>query len=125
VLANGTLVTARNYYAFGETLQENVATNGNKRYRFTGKERDDETNNEYGACPFGNSEVGRWNTVDPLYEKYPGWSSYNYCKNNPISSVYPHPDEPESDTLQEPKMYISIKEAFLIQTESLKCKYPV
>jgi RHS repeat-associated protein len=75
-------------------LQENVTTFGNKRYQYTGKERDAETNNEYGACPsgraryyacpFGNSEIGRWGSVDPLGEKYFGVSPYSYCLNNAL-----------------------------------------
>ena len=30
--------------------------------------------------------------VDPLADKYPGWSPYNYCLNNPVSIIDPHGD---------------------------------
>ncbi|MFH1197428.1 MAG: RHS repeat-associated core domain-containing protein [bacterium] len=30
------------------------------------------------------SKLGRWMTVDPLAAKYPGWSTYNYVKCNPL-----------------------------------------
>jgi len=66
VLANGTLVSARNYYAFGEMLQENVTTFGNKRYQYTGKERDAETSDDYFGARYYDPEVGRWNSVDPM-----------------------------------------------------------
>jgi len=85
----GTVVSARNYSAFGETIQESVTSGKNKRYRFTGKERDDETNMDYFGARYYDAEVGRWNTVDPLYEKYPGWSPYNYCMNRPYNIIDP------------------------------------
>ena len=95
VLANGILVSARNYYPFGETLQEYIASNKNKRYRFTGKERDDETNQDYFGARYYDSELGRWNALDPLKEKFFGLSPYNYCLNNPLRLVDPDGLTPE------------------------------
>jgi len=37
----------------------------------------------------GNSEIGRWQSVDPLAAKYPGWSPYNYCADNPLGFIDP------------------------------------
>ena len=31
----------------------------------------------------------RWTSPDPLAEKYPGFSPYNYCVNNPLCSIDP------------------------------------
>jgi len=31
--------------------------------------------------------LGRWLSVDPLADKYFGWSPYNYVKNNPLIFV--------------------------------------
>ncbi|MBI2416894.1 MAG: RHS repeat-associated core domain-containing protein [Ignavibacteriales bacterium] len=33
--------------------------------------------------------MGIWYGVDPLADKYPGLSPYNYCLNNPVNSVDP------------------------------------
>ena len=33
------------------------------------------------------NSLGRWLQVDPLADKYPGWSPYNYCVNNPVIVV--------------------------------------
>ena len=78
------LQNATDYYAFGKTLR---SFNGNSKYKFTGKERDKETNLDYVDARNYDSEIGRWNTVDPLKDKMPQWSSYNYALNNPVMMV--------------------------------------
>ncbi len=30
-------------------------------------------------------ELGRFTTIDPLWEKYYAWSPYQYSMNNPVS----------------------------------------
>lgn len=37
----------------------------------------------------GNSEIGRWQNVDPLADLFPGISPYVYCINNPINIIDP------------------------------------
>lgn len=32
-------------------------------------------------------EIARWHSIDPLAEKFYGWSPYNYCYNNPLRFV--------------------------------------
>lgn len=41
------------------------------------------------AGRYYDSATGRWLSVDPKSDKYPGWSPYNYCLNNPLINVDP------------------------------------
>jgi RHS repeat-associated protein len=59
------------------------------RYKFTEKERDLGTNYDYFGARYYDSELGRWQSVDPMAAKYPGWSPYNYCINNPLRIIDP------------------------------------
>ena len=61
-----------------------------ERYKFTGKERDTETSYDYFGARYYDSNLGRWLTPDPLADKYPGWSPYNYGRNNPIRLIDPN-----------------------------------
>ncbi|HLN34652.1 MAG TPA: RHS repeat-associated core domain-containing protein [Nitrososphaeraceae archaeon] len=73
---------------FGEIISSYVS-NGSDKYKFTQKERDTETNLDYFGARYYDSEIGRWLSPDPLADKYPGWSPYNYCLNNPVNLVDP------------------------------------
>ena len=57
---------------------------------FTGKERDEETGFGYfGARYMDHELMTMWLSVDPMADKYPGISPYNYCAWNPIILVDP------------------------------------
>jgi RHS repeat-associated protein len=60
------------------------------RWKFTGKELDEETGLYYYGARFYNPVTSLWLSVDPLAEKYPSMSPYIYCANNPI--IYIDPD---------------------------------
>lgn len=51
---------------------------------FTGKERDAESGLDYFGARLYMPALGRWTSVDPLAEKHPEWSPYNYVLNNPL-----------------------------------------
>jgi RHS repeat-associated protein len=88
---NADVAGAQDYYPFGEVIQgRSFVTGGlNEKYKFTEKERDTETNYDYFGARFYDSELGRWLGVDPLADKYPGWSPYNYTFNNPLNVIDP------------------------------------
>ena len=72
-----------NYDPFGKPLK---TTGANERLTYIDKERDVESGlGDHGVRKY-DYEIGRFTTIDPLWEKYLGWSPYQYCKNNPIWS---------------------------------------
>jgi RHS repeat-associated protein len=63
-------------------------------FRFNGKEFDQETGNYYYGARYYNPKTSLWLSVDPLVEKYPEWSPYNYTLNNPVRYVDPDGNGP-------------------------------
>ena len=60
------------------------------RLVFTGKELDAETGYGYfGARYYDATLVTGWTAVDPMSDKYPSLSPYNYCAWNPVKLVDP------------------------------------
>ena len=60
------------------------------RLTFTGKEKDEETGYGYfGARYMDHELMAMWLSVDPLADKYPNISPYNYCMWNPVKLVDP------------------------------------
>jgi len=78
------------YYPFGMVAVKTDGESDNK-YLYNGKELQDEIDldwYDYGARMY-DLQIGRFHTVDPLANKYPGVSPYAYCLNNPILFIDP------------------------------------
>lgn len=90
VVANqdGTVIQANEYYPFGMEFASN--NNGTMQpYKYNGKELDTKGGlnlYDYGARHY-DPALGRFMTIDPLAEKYYGWSPYVYCLNNPANLI--------------------------------------
>ena len=61
----------------------------NAPYTFSGKEKDVETGYGYFGARYYDSGLSIWLSVDPMSDKYPSMSPYNYCANNPVILVDP------------------------------------
>ena len=80
----GTLVNFEEYYPFGETSFGSYAK---KRYRFCGKEKDDESGMYYYGARYYSPWLCRFISVDPLAGKYVFQSPYVYADDNPINKM--------------------------------------
>jgi len=58
-------------------------------YKFSGKEKDEETSYSYFGARYYMSDVSIWLSVDPLWEKFPNISPFNYCHLNPVMLTDP------------------------------------
>ncbi|MCK4559529.1 MAG: RHS repeat-associated core domain-containing protein [Calditrichia bacterium] len=74
--------------------------NQNDLYKYSGKERDFEANIQwyYFGARYYDPEIGRWMSVDPLAEKHPDWSPYNYVLNNPLVFIDPDGRQVRADS---------------------------
>ena len=69
-------------------------TSWNTPYTFSGKEKDVETGYGYFGARYNDSGLSIWLSVDPMSDKYPSMSPYNYCANNPVMIVDPDGEIP-------------------------------
>jgi RHS repeat-associated protein len=86
------IISYEEYHPFGTTSYRsgrNEVDVSLKRYKYIGKERDEETGLYYFGARYYAGWMGRWISVDPLKEKYLNLTPYNYCANNPIYFVDP------------------------------------
>jgi RHS repeat-associated protein len=74
---------------FGEAFVDEHSTTTTMPYKFNGKEQDEETGLYYYGARYYEPKECVWYGVDPLAEKYPEMSPYNYCTNNPIILIDP------------------------------------
>ena len=66
-------------------------------YFFNGKEKDYESGFHYYGSRYYSSEISMWLSTDPMADKYPSLSPYNYCANNPIKLIDPNGEELYAD----------------------------
>jgi len=82
-----TVVSANDYDCWGYLMENRTYENTAMRYKFTGKEKDKdlENNYDYFGARYYDSRIGRWGGVEPLLEKYISFSPYCYSICNPIN----------------------------------------
>ena len=95
--ASGEVYQHLEYFAFGETFVEEHSNTKRTPYKFNGKELDEETGLYYYGARYYDAQTSIWLAVDPMAEKFAGWSPYNYTLNNPINMIDPDGREPLDD----------------------------
>jgi RHS repeat-associated protein len=82
------IISYEEYSPYGSTTYQAVASlvDTPKRYRFTGKERDEETGFAYHGARYYASWLGIWNSTDPK-QLSDGTNLYSFCRNNPVIYV--------------------------------------
>jgi len=65
------------------------------KWKYNGKELDDATGMYYYGARYYDPRISIFVSVDPLAEKFPNYTPYNYTLNNPIMLVDPDGRAPE------------------------------
>jgi RHS repeat-associated protein len=88
------VINAQDYYPFGmEEPGRTYVLNGDSSYRFAfnGKEKTNEIYGNSDAYDYGmrmyDPRLGRFMSVDPISNKFPQLSPYQYASNNPILNI--------------------------------------
>jgi len=81
----GAFVNREEYTPYGETVFGSFAQ---KRYRFTGKERDEESGLYYQGARYFAPWIVRWTSCDPA-GAVDSYNLYVYCKCNPLMNTDP------------------------------------
>ncbi len=87
------VLSAINYYTFGMEMPGRMYSSAAYRYGYNGKEKDNELKGNGNSLDYDariyDPRIGKWLSNDPLQQKYPGLSPYNYVANNPVSFIDP------------------------------------
>ncbi len=78
-------INREEYFPYGET---SFGSFGRKRYRFTGKERDEESGLSYHGARYYATWLSRWCSIDPIGQAG-GLNPFLYVHTNPLSFTDP------------------------------------
>jgi RHS repeat-associated protein len=85
--ANGNVVGYDDYYPYGMQMTGRSlipSSSEDSRFKFTGKELDASDGLVYFGKRYYDPWKAGWDQVDPMQDKFAGWSSYNYTLDNPL-----------------------------------------
>lgn len=85
------IISYEEYYPYGDTSYRagrNASEVSRKRYRYTGKEKDEESSLYYCEQRYYAAHISRWVSTDPTWLE-DGINLYAYVNGNPVSGVDP------------------------------------
>ncbi|MES2937601.1 MAG: SpvB/TcaC N-terminal domain-containing protein [Pseudomonadota bacterium] len=119
---NGDPISYEEYHPYGGTAYRSAKAGADlslKRYRFAGKERDDETGLYYIGARYYAPWLGRWTSSDPAGFA-DGHNLFAYCRNNPVGRVDPGGTDSDIVNIGEPPA--DIKEALYTDSPAARAK---
>jgi len=96
---NGLPTQRLEYFPFGEVLVGENRSTFDIPYKFSAKELDEESGLVYYGARYYDPKTSIFHGVDPKADKYPGWSVYAYCMDNPIRLIDPDGMEAEDSEI--------------------------
>jgi RHS repeat-associated protein len=93
--ASGAVTDHINYDAFGNIVTETNPTGGD-RYKYTAREYDPETNQQYNRGRYYDPPTGRWTGEDPIRLGAGDPNLYRYVRNSPTRHTDPSGLDPGS-----------------------------
>ena len=67
---NDEVISAQDYDCWGYLLEDRTYESDESVHKFTGKERDEESEYDYFGARYYDARVGRWGAVDSLFSKH-------------------------------------------------------
>ncbi len=101
VVEGATVVESYDFEPWG-LLMPGRTLAGPTKEGFTSKEQDTESGLTYFGARHYMLALARWTGTDPLADKQPQWSPYNYALNNPL--IVLDPDGQQTVTIEKPQI---------------------
>ncbi len=112
-----TVVSTEDYYPFGATLKSTTTQlPAQDKFKYQGKERDQETGYDYFEARLYDSQLGRFLQVDPLWENFKTSNAFVGMGDNPVRLVDPtgmgdeESDEKKKKEKKDPKPEVKEEE---------------
>jgi RHS repeat-associated protein len=104
---NNEIVSAQDYDMWGYLMVGRNFDSQQTKYKFTGKERDKESNYDYFGARYYDARIGRWGSIDPILEKHYDFNPYNYVLNNTLRFIDPEGEQVEHSQYANPWYHIN------------------
>jgi len=111
---NAAIISYEEYHPFGTTSYRSGRTETEvslKRYKYCGKERDEEIGLYYYGMRYYAAWICRFVSVDPLQFKYPELTPFQYASNRPITMIDLDGEEAGQNRLNDRGKWSEKKEA--------------